>query len=409
MNDETLKLNLERQKKVLLAAVGLLFCLSLALTLNNVEWVRYRSDFFARWYAAEKLLDEGRSLYDRRNGEEVIAHSGFPDPLQAGFYYPAHLLLLVAPFALLAYPVAHLFWTVSVQLFYLVGLALVIRRTGWPASANGIALFLILAAVFVPHMQHTIWGQFNTVAVLSLALCWYALQREQYGWAGVWAVGLTFKPQATLLTLLFLLFWAAFRRERWRFGAAFTAAMLVSWLAAELLQPGWLGAFWRSLADYIPVQSVVDGYWNPYQIVAVTLLLPAVILFWQHRQQPAQSPAFAACLALSLAVWFLIAPIYGMLHTVLLPLAIIWIVGGLQQERPRFYRPAITLLLALYWLGWLGFLWGLAAPERYGLHIALSEMAYKAAAPLLLMLLALFLLLPNPIVARLPRIRLKYE
>jgi hypothetical protein len=393
MNDDTLKPDLERQKMGVLAVVGFVFCLGMALTLNNIEWVRYRSDFFARWYAADKLLDEGRSLYDRRNGEEVVAYSGFPDPLQAAFYYPAHLLLFMAPFSLLPYPLAHLIWTAAVQLFYLAGLALVMRRAGWPSSANGVALFMVPAVLFLPYFQHTIWGQFNTIAVLSLALCWYTLQREQYGRAGVWAVGLTFKPQATLLTLLFLLFWALCRHERRRFVAGFAAALVLAWLSAEFLQPGWIGAFRHSLADYIPVQSVVDGFWNPYQIVAGALLLAAAVLFWRHREQPPQSAVFGACLALSVTVWFLIAPIYGMLHIVLLPLALIWVVSGLQQIRPDLYRPALYLLLALYCLGLIGFLWGVTSPERYGLHITLSELAYKTAAPILLALLALPVLL----------------
>jgi hypothetical protein len=379
----------EQKKWWLLAFVGLVFLTGLAVTLNNIEWVQYRSDVYSRWYATTKLFADGRDLYDLRNGEEAIQFSGFPDPAQAGFFYPAHLILFTGPLALLPYPAAHLIWTVLIQLFYVLALWLAARKVNWPPSANQAALFMIAAVLFLPQLQHTIWGQFNTIGLLSLALAYDALRQERFGLAGIWAVGLTFKPHATLLTLVFLLGWALFDRRRWPFYAGFGATAIVLWAATEFWQPGWLGAFIASLNQYIPVYSVVDQYWNPNQLVAAALLLLVAAFAYYNRQMPAPTAAFTGSLALTMGVWFLVVPVIGMLHVVLLPFILILLLADLQLTLPRLYRVAVVVFSFIYLSGWIGFLWGLSSPAQYGQHIALSELAYKILAPLAVSLFAL--------------------
>lgn len=382
----------DRQKLIILSAVGLLFSIAFALLLNGNETARYKSDIFLRWYASEKLLSEGRNIYDARNAEEILDFA-YPSPFQPNFFYPAHMLVFTAPLALLPYRAAHLIWTLATELFYLVGLWLVAREVGWPRSVGKFTLFMAGAVLFIPFFQHTIWGQFNTIGLLSLALCYVALRRGRYALAGVLASGLTFKPHTTVLTLAFLLFWALFERRRWRFYLGFFLSGLALWAVAELLQPGWLLDFVASLGGYDPASSVLDSLWNPYQLVAAGLCLAAAaVLFRQRRTSPA-SPAFGGCLALSLAAWFLVVPVIGMLHIVLLPLALLLLMSGLEERHPSFYLPAIFAIVLVYLLGIAGFAWGLASPERYGLHIHWSELAYKTAAPVLILLLSAVLCL----------------
>jgi hypothetical protein len=86
----------------------------------------------------------------------------------------------------------------------------------------------------------------------------------------------------------------------------------------------------------------------------------------------------------------------GMMNVVVLPLGLILLLAGLRKIHPGLYRYGLVAWLALYAFGVLGFLYGLSAPELYGLHIQLSEAAYKLAAPLLLVLLALPLCIAPP-------------
>jgi hypothetical protein len=382
----------DEQKKVLiLAAVGLLFAVGLSLVVNRDPAARYRSDIYLRWYALEKLFSEDRNLYDPRTGEEVIGSVwGDRGVVEVtNFYYPAHVIILIGPLALLPYSAAHVIWTISGQVFYLVAVWYAMRLVGWPPSINQKTAFIVAAALFLPQLQHTIWGQFNTIAVLSLVLAYSALRKGRFGLAGILTLGLTFKPHVTLLTLAFLFIWALFKRERWRFFAGFGLAALLTWAVAEFFQPGWVPDFWRSIGEYISTRSVVDAVWNPHQFVAVTLCLVVLVLFLRNRLASASSSGFAGCIVLSLAAWFLVVPVIGMMHVVILPVAVVLLLASLRIAHPRLYRYGLYGTIVIYLLGIVGFICGLLSPETYGRHIEWAEAAYKVAAPILLGLFSL--------------------
>jgi hypothetical protein len=382
----------DEQKKVLtLATVGLLFAVGLSLVVNRDPVARYRSDIYLRWYALEKLFTEDRNLYDSRNGEEVLGFVwGEQGPVRnTNFYYPAHLVILIGPLALLPYSAAHVIWTVTGQVFYLVAVWIAMRLVRWPPSINQKTAFIVAAVLFLPQLQHAIWGQFNTIAVLSLVLAYSALRRGRFGLAGILTLGLTFMPHVTLLTLVFFFIWALFKRDRWRFFAGFGLAALLTWAVAEFLQPGWVLDFWKSIGEYVRTRSVVDTVWNPHQFVAVALCLAAVVLFLRNRRASASSSGFAGCIVLSLAVWFLVVPVVGMMHVVILPVAVVLLLASLRMAYPRLYRYGLYAALVIYMLGIVGFLYGLSSPEIYGRHIEWAEAAYKVAAPILLGLFSL--------------------
>jgi hypothetical protein len=385
-----MNLTVEQKKQGLLIAFVLLFAVAFAVVLNNVWLIRHKSDLYLRWYATTQLFSEGRNLYDGRNTQEVnlfVYGPGYSK--QTNFFYPAHVLLFLGPLALLPYGSAHLIWTTAGQLFYMAATWLTAQTKRWPASTNQLTVLVLLSLLFIPFFQHTIWGQFNTIGLFALILCWLALRGRQYGWAGVWAAGLTFKPQGLFLTLLFLLFWALFKRERWRFWLGLLLTSPVLWLLAEVMQPGWAPDFLASLGGYIRIQSVVDRIWNPYQISAAVLTLAALAVFAYNRRADSRSLAFEGCLILSLTIWFLVVPIEGMFHMVALPAVTILLLAGLRQIYPRLYRYALGSFVLLYFLGWLGFVAGLAVPGWYGRHIIWSELAYRIIAPFLIALLAL--------------------
>jgi hypothetical protein len=385
----------EQRKRLILVVVGLTFCLVFALVINRIPSAVYRSDIYLRWYAVNKLFTEGRNLYDDRNGEEVTSHAWGAEgyPREVNFFYPAHVVVLIGPLALLPYPVAHLVWTTAIQWLFLGGVWLSMKATGWPESVNGKTLVMAMAVLSVPHLQHTIWGQFNTIGVLSLVLCYQALRRGRYGWAGIWAVGLTFKPHVTALVLIYLLGWAAFKRERWRFYLGFALTGGVMWLFTELLQPGWIPDFLATLGGYGTAWSVLDRIWNPGQAVAIALCTAVLIVSGLNGRASAASPTFTACLALVVAAWFLAVPVVGMLHVVLLAVVAVLLLSSIRATWPMLYRYALWAMILLYVLGFVGFLWGLSSPELYGRHIAWAELAYRTAAPILVGLLAIMLCL----------------
>ncbi|HRQ39405.1 MAG TPA: glycosyltransferase family 87 protein [Chloroflexota bacterium] len=372
------------QKKLVLFLVILgLYFVGVAVTLNRVEFIRLKSDLYLRWYATVKLVEDGRNIYDGRNSQEVdqIVY-GRDSGLSSGFYYPASLLILMRPLAALPYPTAHIIWTIFVQALYLAALLTLSQFVRWPPTVNQQTVFITAVIFAIPNIQHTIWGQFNTIGILSLALTFIALCQRRYGLAGLLAIGLTIKPQGQLLTLLFFLIWAVCRRERWRFLLGFAAGGFFLWLVAEMMQPGWVFAFWASLDDYLPATSAIDMLWNPYQIVSLLLITGTIVLFFWKRQVAADSPTFTGVLVLSLAVWMLVVPIVGMFHVLILPLGIILLMAYYRQASPRHYRRGIITWVFIYLLGWVGFLIGLSQPELYGSHILWSEFTYKVLLPL---------------------------
>lgn len=342
----------EHTKLLIFALMALLFSLGFASVINGNPTARRRSDLYIRWYAVDRLFADGRSLYDSRNGEEVarsVWGEGFPWTLN--FYYPAHLVVLMGPLALLPYPVAHMIWTIVIQVFFLVGLWLITSLEGWPGTFAKTTILMAAAILYLPNLQHTFWGQFNTIGVLSLALCVQALHKERYGLAGVWTIGLTFKPHATALTLVFLLIWALFKRERWRFYLGFGLTGLGMWAVGELFQPGWVLELLGTLGSYGTTRSVADLIWNPYQLVAIVLCLVTLAASVRNRQTSAQSPAFAGCLVMSLVVGALAIPIHGMVHLVVMPAAVVWLLSGLRRTHRWLYPWALYGILLLYGMG----------------------------------------------------------
>ncbi len=386
-----------KAKTILLLLVCFLFSVVFAYLLTRQQAVLIRSDYFARWYATQKLVTENRSLYDPQNGKDVDYLNGLPfDPIAGNFFYPPYLALLILPLAWTSYPLAHFIWLVTIQLFLIAGILYVSRIEAWPRSSNLLAFFVLLSVYFIPNLQNTIWGQFNTISVISLALTYGCLRNHRYGLAGISALGLIVKPQAMLLTMVFLLIWALFERRRWSFILSFGLGVLAAWAIAEWIEPSWVSRFldWLRIYTntYHPQGTLAQ--WGPAgSVVSILLIIISLGVFVWNRASPADSVQFAGTLVLSLSVWWLVSAVLGMMNLVALPLALIWLFANLEKTRPALYRFALLVYPVLYVLGLLGFLYGLSNPDLYGLHTTLSELAYKIVAPILTALLAIPLLI----------------
>jgi len=339
------------------------------------------------------LVTQHRSIYDPSNGQEVVSLNPIPvDPIEGSFFYPATLLVFTLPLVSLPYPVAHFIWVTLIQLFVLTGIGLVYREIHWPDSTNQLTVLVLLSMFFIPNLQNTIWGQFNTIGFLSLALVFVALQRERYWLAGMLAAGLTFKPQNMLLALLFLLFWAALRRKRWSLLGGFVLSCFGLWLFAEWWEPNWVVSFLKGVqayAGYLHPQAIMDSLGVPTWMWVPLLAGIGGWMLFKSIDEPPQSAQFAGSLALSLAIGWLSVPVLGMMDLAALPLPLMLLLSSWEKIDSRIYSLGMYSALGLYVLGVAGFIYGLSTPGLYGVHILLSELAYKAGLPILLILLSL--------------------
>jgi hypothetical protein len=391
--DQELDYPKSSKKLIILLIVSLCFSIAFSYMLSKQPVVLIRSDHYSRWYATYKLITEGRSLYDPQNGEEIVALNSIPvDPIEGSFFYPAYLIVFTLPLVWIPYPLAHFIWLILIQLFYILGIWLVSREIKWPNSINQISLFLFLSIVFIPNLQNTIWGQFNTIAVISLALVYIFLRRRRYTIAGLMTTGLIFKPQQMLLTLFFLLFWALYRRERWRYLFGFGIGFVSLYLTAVLFEPNWISSFIegiRAYSDYLNPNSVLSLQGITGWVILVITAIFLLCLLLRNLASTPMSVSFAGCIILCLAIWWLFVPVLGMMHMVALPITMLLLFAGQEGKKFRQYKYGIWVFLILFVLGMVGFLYGLSAPELYGLHIQLSQIAYKLVAPILLVILAI--------------------
>lgn len=373
----------ERLKLIVLFLVGLVYSISIAWFFATLPNQRYTDDFFPRWYASEKLLTTGRSLYDDHNATELVDIVGWPIASQLGYYYPAYLLLFTAPLALIPYELARFLWT-FLGMWSVWGSILLMARSLTPQlSVNRVTVLLILTTISVPMLQHTLNAQFNAVGTLALALTYVALYRKRYLWAGFWAGGLLFKPQTALLPLLVFLLWTAARRERWSFWLGLGTVSLAWWGVAEIFEPAWVVHFWQSLDQYTPVQSVLDRLWNPYQ--GVSLILGGMTLWFVFRLRAAAASdtGFVGLLVWALALNSLVVPLFGMLHMVIIGLLWAALLRGYARFNPRFLSGVWWGGLAALVAGILAFVLPLVFTGVSGRQITLSEFVYKITIPLL--------------------------
>jgi len=379
----------ERGKLFVLITVGLLYSVGVAYLFASLPNQRFTDDFFPRWYASKKLLTTGRSLYDWTNAREVSAITGWPRTHQLGYYYPAYLLLFTAPLSMIPYEVARFIWTVFGLWCLWLGTVIFARLLAPNFSTNRLTLLLVLMTASVPVLQHTLNAQFNAPGVLALALTYLALRREKYLLAGVWAGGLLFKPQATLLPLFSFLMWSVLERNRRRFWVGLALAGIALCGLAEALAPGWVFHFWRALDSYEPVRSLVDRIWNPYYIVSITFTIMTVWFTFRLRRVPASANSFSGLLVWTIGLNALIVPMFGMLHVVQIEPVFALLLGGFAALYPSFALRVWIGTIGLFVAGILAFVIPLLLTGISGLQITTAEMVYKVAMPTLLSLASL--------------------
>jgi hypothetical protein len=391
----------EKAKFTILLITCLAFSVAVAYLLSRQPMIRIRSDHYSRWYATYMLVTEHRSLYDPQNGQEIVALNTIPfDPIEGSFFYPAYLILFTLPLVWIPYFWAHFIWLILIQLFLVLGIWIVFREAQQPISVYLFTIFLFLSMLFIPNLQNTIWGQFNTIAVLGLALVYRFFIKHRYFLAGLLATGLMFKPQEMLLTLGFLVFWAVHKKERRAFIVGFGAGMFILWLLATIFEPDWVHRFIagvRSYAGYLTPQPVIQLHGNLAWFFWLIVGLFIIWIFFGNRSASPESTTFAGLLVLSLGAWWLMVPVLGMMHLVAFPIALLLLWINFKRALPHFSGFVVWTFLILYVLGLIGFVYGLVSPDSYGIHILLAELAYKQIAVILLVLLTLPFCIPRKV------------
>jgi hypothetical protein len=192
-----------------------------------------------------------------------------------------------------------------------------------------------------------------------IAGCAALVVGDQLVLAGVLLAAATIKPQLVVLLIPWLTLWVFSEwhaRKRLVLGAGFT--MLLLFLGAQLILPGWIARFLDALIAYREYTggggSVLDALTfrtlgNPLALALVCLL---VFVCWKTRHAPADSDEFSWTMALVLAVTVTVIPMTAPYNQLLLLPAVYLLVreNGLVPRRNWVAR-------MLCWIGTLIIIW----------------------------------------------------
>lgn len=283
--------------------------------------IAYHSDLYERWLGTRLVLKNHANPYDK-SVTEAIQKGAYGHPLGAipldprGFAYPAHVILLVAPLALLPFSVAAPIFSVILCLMALCLMPLFMSCLGqtWSGASKRMAslvLFASLPLVVALYVQQlTIFVVFATAAGL---VC---LKKNHPVSAGILFALTTIKPQLVAVILGWLAVWSITRwRARYPVLVSFLASMTALVVAPEFLVSDWIKK-WLAAADLylqhadrkLPATWLLPG--TLASVVTVAAMIPAVLLLWRLRDANPREERFGFAVAVALAVTLLVVPVW---------------------------------------------------------------------------------------------------
>jgi hypothetical protein len=280
----------------------------------------YHSDFFVRWLGTRECLQDRADPYSAAVTEQiqrgvyghVLGAAAVREP--QAFVYPAHVMLLVAPLAMLPFVVAERVFSgfLLVMALSLVPLFAWGLDMQWEWEAQCMAIVVLFASF--PLVEALYVQQFALVVTFLFAAGIAALHRGRLWLAGGLLACSTIKPQLSWLVLAWLMLWAVTRwRERKNLLISFALSVVLLVSGAECLLPGWIAKWLRAAGAYLhyPEMRTPMAWLLPGRLGwAATLLamLTAGVLLWFLRSAEAGDERFSLAIALALSASLLVVP-----------------------------------------------------------------------------------------------------
>jgi hypothetical protein len=348
---------------------------------------RLTSNFYPLWMGTRAALLEHRDPYSVQVTRDIqIGYYGVPnDPAhprdEERFAYPAHLILLLVPFALLPFKWANglftlllVIATVSSVIWWLQ--ALLIR-----GNTRLSKLMYILAALGSWCITYNIVAQqISALIVAGLAYSAFCATRGRYWQAGLALSLTTIKPQLSLLFIVWLCSWSLIRRERRPLFFSFSGSTAVLLFVSELLLPGWplrwisgLHAYLAYTHAKLPLQILTTDATGRGLTIALLLLTLIRLAVIELRMDNSRSFSFS--LALVTAVTALVVPgwIWSTYNQAILLPAAIYICSCTHNLQFRQRFAFSILLVMIFWSHFAAF--SIATASFISHSIAQSNLA----------------------------------
>ncbi len=310
------------------------------------------SDLYARWLGARELLLHGRDPYSPEVTREI--QTGFygrpldpanpSDPReQESFVYPLYVVFLLAPTVSLPFPmVAEAFrWILLVCIALSVPLWMyaVKIRAQWSAVVCG----MLLTVGSFPSIEEYSQQNLTALMVLFLAAAAASVVSKRLMLGGFFLALATAKPDITVPVVLWLLAWAAWRRERRRLIWAFAASISILLAGAQAISPGWMWRFLAAVREYPSYGTDPSILQTLFPPLIANLVLAALVVFvcavcWRWREAAADSDGFGWMLAVVTAVTLVTIPKLAAYNQLLLIPALLVLLRHRGQATGLFAR-----------------------------------------------------------------------
>ena len=358
-------------------------------------------------YGPETTAEIQRAVY----GRPIDPRLAIKPRDQHRFSYPLYVAFLMWPTIPFAVPVV-------LKIFFFLWVLLAIANVLLWARFTQIKLapallwpMTLLALTSYPMLEAIHAEQFTMLVSALLAGTAVAVLRGRLWVAGALLAISTIKPHLALLPTCFLLLWAASAWSRRQYLIwSFSAVMLLAWLSAQLVLPGWFDEWHQTLIAYRhytppPLSQYVLGS-AVGKTLSAGLLLAIALLCWRWRQAPPQFIGFQATFALVLAAAVLALSMGDAVydHILLLPTVLLiakfWRTIAFRSVRLRVLLILGALALGWQWISACGvILAGLLSSERAHSGF-LVMLPLRMAAPLPFILVALLGILMGTIIGQ---------
>jgi hypothetical protein len=303
---------------------------------------------------------------DLANGT-LISERGVPTA------YPLSCLLLLAPLAVLPWPVAHIVWLMIALGLSLEAISLLLEWAGFGKDDWRMYVFVAFALALAP--LHTGFAA-GSIVISTVAICGIAFVREQYNKNGVGillGIAVCLKPQIGLPFLLCYLL-----RRRWRAFAVASGivvtASLLAMLRLAISGTSWLESY-RATNRGLLATAMLSDFTERDPIRFLMIDLRVLIYALLHNAAVTNLLALVVS-ALLFAAWLALVLRYGLLAqsgdaAILLPVSALAVMSLL----PVYHRlyDAFLLIFPICW----------SLLEFYGPQQKLARTALIAMLPFL--------------------------
>jgi hypothetical protein len=315
--------------------------LLIGLVWGNYHFAEYHiagEGFSIQWISIRSLVTAGNSPYSdlvttqiqETVKEEIIFSGGNPprytSPLYSG--------VIILPFTLLENrTLAHALWlTVQLVIIFMI-LVLGLKLTAWKPAWYTFFPFLLFTIMSYHVVMPWLDGGLSIWASLFLVLAFLAIYNNRNEVGGIFLALAAIQPQMVVLSVVFILIWAASQRRKLLILWFFITVIFLS-IIGLLLVPDWIIQYIRLLYNFqqnfstatpgVLFSNTWPGLgkqlgWMVSGVSAVIL----IIEWWQALRKDFRWFLWTACLTMVISQWIGIPTIPGNFSGLILPLVLI--------------------------------------------------------------------------------------